>query len=130
MGGSLQRASFGSKYSILEKELLSLLLPSGLVELFELDKVDLLSDGYHLHLSQKNIPPKGLEGHKLESKGFFESVTIRDFPLRGKACFLHLRRRKWLDHDTGKIIFHEWDEVAKGTRMTKEFAAFLKGIGR
>lgn len=114
----------------MEKELLSLLLPSGLVELFELDKVSDHSDGYHLYLSQKNIAPVGLEGHKLESKGFFEPVTIRDFPLRGRACFLHLKRRKWLDHDTGKIVFHEWDEVAKGTRMTKEFAIFLKDVNR
>lgn len=106
------------------------MLPAGLVELFELDKVETLSDGYHLHLSQKNNPPQDLNGHKLESKGFFEPVTIRDFPLRGKACFLHLKRRKWLDHDTGKIVFHEWDEVAKGTRMTKEFATFLKDINR
>ena len=106
------------------------MLPAGLVELFDLDKVETLSDGYHLHLSQRNTPPKALEGHKLESKGFFEPVTIRDFPLRGKACFLHLKRRKWLDHDTGTIVFHKWDEVAKGTRMTKEFAAFLKGIDR
>jgi hypothetical protein len=111
---------------ILEKELLSLLLPSGLVELFELDKIEVLSDGYHLYLSQRNTPPIALASHKLESKGFFDSVTIRDFPLRGKACFLHLKRRKWLDHDTGNIVFHEWDEVAKGTRMTKEFADFLK----
>lgn len=110
--------------------MLSLLLPSGLVELFELEKVENLSDGYHLYLFQKNLPPDTLKGHKLESKGFFESITIRDFPLRGRACFLHLRRRKWLDHDTGQIVFHEWDEVAKGTRMTKEFAAFLKDIRR
>lgn len=119
-----------SKSLILEKELLSLLLPAGLVELFELDKVEVLPDGYHLHLSQRNVAPIALQGHKLESKGFFEPVTIRDFPLRGKACFLHLKRRKWLDHDTGEIVFHEWDEVAKGTRMTKEFAAFLKGSNR
>ena len=112
----------------MEKELLSLLLPAGLVELFSLDKVETLSDGYHLYLSQRNIPPVALKGHKLESKGFFEPVIIRDFPLRGRACFLHLQRRRWLDHDTGDIVFHEWDEVAKGTRMTKEFAAFLKSF--
>lgn len=114
----------------MEKELLSLLLPSGLVELFELEKVATQAYGYHLYLFQRNIPPSGLEGHKLESKGFFESITIRDFPLRGRACFLHLKRRKWLDHVTGQTVFYEWDEVAKGTRMTKEFAAFLKDIGR
>jgi hypothetical protein len=114
----------------LEKELLSLLLPSGLIELFDLDTVTNQTDGYHLHLSQKNIAPHAFQGHKLESKGFFAPITIRDFPLRGRACYLHLKRRKWLDHDLGKIVFHEWDEVARGTRMTKEFAAFLKAIDR
>jgi hypothetical protein len=110
----------------LDKELLSLLLPVGLVEKFDLEKVEPLSDGHHLFLSQKNVPPAWAEGHKLESKGFFDSVVIRDFPLRGKACYLHLKRRKWWDHDLGKNIYHEWFEVAEGTRLTKEFAAFLK----
>ena len=114
----------------MEKELLSLVLPSGLVEFFDLDKVNSLSDGHHLYLSQKNIAPLGLESHKLESKGFFDEITLRDFPLRGRACFLHLKRRKWLDHTSGKIVFHEWEEVAKGTRLTKEFAAFLKEFNR
>ena len=114
----------------MEKELLSLLLPSGLVEFFDLDKVNSLSDGHHLYLSQKNIAPWGLESHKLESKGFFDEITLRDFPLRGRACFLHLKRRKWMDHTSGKIVFHEWEEVAKGTRLTKEFAAFLKEFNR
>ena len=114
----------------MEKELLSLLLPDGLTELFELEKVEKKSDSYHLYLSQKNIHPQKYRGHKLESKGYFDEITLRDFPLRGKACFLHLKRRKWLDHNTGSIVFSEWEEVAYGTRLTAEFAAFLKGFNR
>tara|TARA_R110002012_G_scaffold51174_6_gene132331 strand:+ start:13677 stop:13892 length:216 start_codon:yes stop_codon:yes gene_type:complete len=31
-----------------------------------------------------------------------------------------------LNEDTNKIVSRDWELVAKGTRMTKEFAAFLK----
>jgi len=114
----------------LEQELLSLLLPAGLTEYFELTHVEKKADGYHLHLSQRNIRPMAVKDHRLESKGFYDEVTIRDFPLRGKACFLHLRRRKWWDHDTGKPVYSSWDSVAEGTRLTAEFAAFLKETHR
>jgi len=113
----------------LEKELLSLLLPDGLTELFDVDRIEKKEDQIHLYLSQKNTPPAGHEGSLL-SKGFFDEITVRDFPLRGKACFLHLKRRKWVDKSTGTVIFHDWNQVAEGTRMTTELAAFLKGFDR
>ncbi|WP_235833192.1 transposase [Arcticibacter tournemirensis] len=113
----------------LEKELLSLLLPDGLTELFDVDRIEKKEDQIHLYLSQKNTPPAGHEGSLL-SKGFFDEITVRDFPLRGKACFLHLKRRKWVDKSTGTVIFHDWNQVAEGTRMTTGLAAFLKGFDR
>jgi hypothetical protein len=66
----------------------------------------------------------------LEPNGFLDQAIIRDFPLRGKACFLHLRRRKWHDHDTGQSVCGPWSTVAGGTRLTEEFGAFLKGSDR
>lgn len=30
--------------------------------------------------------------------------------------------------DTGKVVYRNWELVAKGTRITQDFAAFLKGI--
>ncbi len=112
----------------LETELLKLLLPPDLVDQFELIRIEAMSDGSHLFLDQRNLPPEEYHGHKLESKGFLDQVIIRDFPLRGKACFLHLRRRKWYNHTTGTTIYTSWDSVAEGTRLTAEFAAFLKGF--
>ena len=107
---------------------MKLLLPSELVDQFELVRVEPMADGTHLFLDQRNIPPGEYEGHRLESKGFVDQVIIRDFPLRGKACFLHLRRRKWHDHTTGTSVYSSWGSVAEGTRLTAEFAAFLKGF--
>lgn len=114
----------------METELLKLLLPSDLLEQFEFIRIEQQTDGYHLYLDQRNRPPGEYEGHKLESKGFVDQVTLRDFPLRGKACFLHLRRRKWYDHTTGDTVYSSWDSVAEGTRLTAEFAAFLKEFNR
>jgi hypothetical protein len=111
----------------LDKELLSLLLPSSLTALFQLDRFEQQNGEIHFFLSEKNIPPVGFKDHQLLSKGFFDEATLRDFPLRGKPCFLHLKRRKWLHSESGKIVFNDWHEVAEGTRLTVEFAAFLKG---
>lgn len=55
-------------------------------------------------------------------------VAIQDFPLRDKPMFLHIRRRRWLVESSGQVISRNWTTVAKGTRMTNGFAAFLKGL--
>jgi len=77
------------------------------------------------YLSEKNIHPKEIIGQKLQSKGFFEEETVRDFLLRDKACFLKIKHRKWLNEDTGKIVYRNWELVANETRMTMEFTTFL-----
>lgn len=114
----------------METELLKLLLPTDLIAQFELIRIETMDDGYHLFLDQRNQPPQEFHSHRLESKGFVDQAILRDFPLRGKACFLHLRRRKWHDHTTGKTVYSSWDSVAEGTRLTSEFAAFLKEFNR
>jgi len=40
---------------------------------------------------------------KLTSNGFAQPLT-QAFPLRGKALFLHVRRRNWLVDSTGKVV--------------------------
>ena len=65
----------------------------------------------------------------LLSKGYFPTITLQDFPIRGHKVFLHIKRRRWLNSKTGKVLYRDWTEVAEGTRMTSEFSAFLKGIG-
>ena len=114
----------------METELLKLLLPPDLVDQFELIRIESMADGNHLFLDQRNIAPEEFRTHKLESKGFLDQAILRDFPVRGKACFLHLRRRKWHDHTTGKTVYSSWDSVAEGTKLTAEFAAFLKEFNR
>ncbi len=111
-----------------EKELAELLLPAGILRYFQVSDVVKKDKEYMIFLEELNIHPEQYKGHKLTSKGFYEPVTIQDFPLRGKACFLKVKRRRWLNEDTGQIVMRDWDIVAKGTRMTRDFAVFLKGI--
>ena len=79
-------------------------------------------------MEEKPIKPEGYGIVKLVSKGFHKVSIIQDFPIRDKAMFLHVKRRRWYSESTGKTVERDWETVAKGTRLTKEFATFLKGI--
>jgi hypothetical protein len=114
------------KKQLEEKDYLSLLLPQGLLEYFKVTSAALKDNAYHIYLEELNVHPEQFVGIKLISKGFYDEVTIQDFPLRGKACFLKIKRRKWLNEETGKNVSRDWNLVANGTRMTQEFALFLK----
>ena len=108
--------------------LIELLLPPEVFEYFDIVKVQIDEREVHVHLDEKDIKPTGFEFVKLISKGFHQASIIQDFPLRDKAMYLHVRRRRWYSESTRKTVERDWDVVAKGTRLTKDFATFLKGI--
>ncbi len=112
------------------KVLMKLILPEGLEEYFELTSHKNEGSALHLYLKELNIIPTEYSNNKLVSKGFFDEVTIQDFPIRGQSVFLHITRRRWLNEDTGKVVFRNWDLLAQGTRITKGFADFLKAFSR
>jgi hypothetical protein len=108
--------------------LVSLLLPQGILEFFELTNVTQLPSGLNIYLEEKNIIPSEYKDQKLESKGFLPEINIQDFPIRGQKVNLCIKRRRWEVKETGAIITRDWDLVRKGARMTTEFGTFLKGI--
>jgi hypothetical protein len=108
--------------------LVAFLLPDFIVSYYELTCVDKLSDVLHLYLEEKNYEVCDVAKENLLSKGFLPEITIQDFPIRDKRVFLHVKRRRWLNTNTGQIEQRNWSEVADGTRMTKEFAIFLNKI--
>ena len=115
-------------------ELLKFMLPDFLVDNFEI--VSALNSEEHLHLyfEEKSKSPKEFDSLELVSKGFLDEITIQDFPLRGKFVYLHIKRHRWTNKTNGEIVIVPIaigrQLVAKGTRMTQEFAAFLKEINR
>jgi len=107
------------------------LLPEFILENFNLSSVDKDGDTFHVRIEEKNVADNYSDKKNLLSKGFFPTITIQDFPIRGHKVFLHIKRRRWLNRaanrtKTGRVVYRDWTEVAEGTRMTSEFAAFLK----
>lgn len=111
-------------------ELLKFMLPDFLVDHFDVVSTSNSEETLHLYFEEKIQPPVEFNTLELASKGFQDEITIQDFPLRGKYVYLHIKRRRWTNKTTGEIIKRDWQLVAKGTRMTQEFAAFLKEINR
>ena len=50
--------------------------------------------------------------------GFTEERAIQDFPIRGKAVYLHVRRRKWRDTEDGSIFTYNYELTEEGSRLT------------
>lgn len=44
-----------------------------------------------IYLEEKNELPGEYSTVKVESKGFYDPVVVRDFPIRGKNLFLNIR---------------------------------------
>jgi len=83
----------------------------------------------HLYFEEKNDTTL-FKDRKVESKGFHKEIVIEDFPLRGKLVYFHIKRRRWRDIETRETLQRDWKSIGKGTRMTEDFAAFLKEINR
>jgi hypothetical protein len=113
-------------------DLYHLLLPREAGDYFEIIKIEQLEkeQRVNIYLEEKNELPEAYSKTEYESKGFHNEITVQDFPLRGNAAFLLVKRRRWRHKTTGKIIERDWHLVAEGTRITKEFAAFLKEFDR
>ena len=124
-----------TKKKVNTKDILStikLFLPEVLIEYFELTNYIQKEEQEELHFyfKEKHILPDNIKGSKLTSKGFYPESTVQDFPIRGKQVYLHITRRRWLEETTNKVVSRNWVLVAKGTRITSEFATFLKEISR
>lgn len=112
----------------MDTKLASYLLPEGILEYFYISRHTSSNEKIHFYLEEKNLPPEEYKSVVAHSKGFSPEITIEDFPLRGKSVLLHIRRRRWTLVDSGQIVKRDWNLIAKGTRITSEFASFLKGI--
>ena len=110
------------------QELIKLLLPPEIFEYFEIVNLQVTDVSINVYLDENNVFPERFTEKKLISKGFHAVSIIQDFPIRDKSLYLHVRRRRWQDEGTGKVVSRDWDTVAKGTRYTKVFAVFLKGL--
>ena len=104
-----------------------IVLPSEILDYFIVSGVE--QTATEIHISLDEVMNQELKENKhYESKGFMEAVHVTDFPIRDHKVILKIRRRRWTDLRTGKSfsVPIDLDIVAKGTRYSKEFGAFLK----
>jgi hypothetical protein len=91
----------------------------------ELGDVKAKEDYYHIVFEERFNIPDGVDITEYESQGFF-SKTIQDFPIRGRAVFLEIKRRRWRHKETGAGISRDFSFATEGSKITKELADFLK----
>lgn len=120
----------------MDKALISNFLPEGLLSHFAIIEVLALGDVsskkmfFEIHLEEHNEILGQYAKTQYESKGFTE-ITIQDFPIRGKAVYLKIKRRRWRHKERpNEIIRNDFSFVAEGSGFTKELSDFLKGTGR
>ena len=114
----------------LYKELAEIMLPEGILESFEIKDLSKTPNSYKVTLEEKNRSPKlpsEYREREVISKGF-KDITINDFPLRGRKVILLLRRRIWKIEGVKKLFKNNLSLTMQGTKLEKEFAAFLKAI--
>tara|TARA_B100000809_G_C15067332_1_gene504640 strand:- start:1033 stop:1413 length:381 start_codon:yes stop_codon:yes gene_type:complete len=118
-------------------DLSSLILPKDLLthftttELLELCDIETKEHILELHLEENNELPSGYLRSDYESKGFYPQKRIQDFPVRGKALYLCIKRRVWREKNNPSLtIKSDYSFISEGSKLTKEISDFLKGTGR
>lgn len=137
MGINFKKDSFGIKKIIetIDIKLLHQLFPSELMDYFIISDFQTLcsienkKEFWVIDFEEKNELPNGYTAIEYESKGFMESKHIQDFPLRGKAVYLRIRKRRWRHKQTGVIIKRDFSFIADGSKFTQELSDFLKDRG-
>ena len=111
-------------------------VPAGLLAHFTITTLMELGDVkekvmfFEIHLEENNEILGDYDSALYESNGFTE-VTLQDFPIRGKAVYLKIKRRRWrLKTNPNKIIRNDFHFVAEGAGFTQELSDFLKDSGR
>lgn len=110
--------------------LLAHLLPKDINENFELVDVtdELFEDSPALHLHLEETPVYRGEYQNASPNGFYKESVVTDFPMRDKVVVLHIKRRRWMDSEGKSLPPEDLPLTAKGTRISCEFAAFLKDV--
>lgn len=119
----------------MDTSFLSHFLPKGLLDHFTITSLNEIEDivskekYFEIELEENNIlyRPNAVE---YESKGFTE-ITLQDFPIRGKAVYLKVKRRRWRHKlQTNEVVRNDFSFVAVGSGFTQELSDFLKGTGK
>ena len=112
------------------KDLVNVLLPKDILEHFDLVGFDQTQGELKIHLEEKNITPHKYKNEHIRANGFVPEVEIKDFPIRTNFVTLCVKRRRWLLVKENKKVMNDFAIKSPGTRLSTEFADFLKELSR
>jgi len=111
------------------KALLSVFFPEEIILHFSITKVEEKKEYIRIRFEElpELIPAEMDQPKDIALDGFCNPLELQSFPLKGKAVYLNLFRRRWKykgerQHYSNAYAFH-----AEGVKATSEFASFLKG---
>ena len=123
----------------MNESLLSLFLPDGLLDYFDIVDYqtnsrdqELFTKDLTIFLVEKAIVPEEYADVSTIASGFMEAREINDYPIRDMLVKLNIKRRRWEVMIDGKKkkVSRDWNLVLEGTRMSADYSAFLKEISR
>ena len=103
------------------QNLVKLLLPAELFDYFVITRLVVEDRAVTVFLDELDIKPTFYSDQKLTSKGFHAESIIQDFPIRNKAVFLHIRRRRWLIESTGEVVSRDWESGVVERPLNRSF---------
>jgi len=109
--------------------LAQLILPSEILTNFEVVRVEEEASLIRIYLDE-SVKVDYKENPEIESKGFCEAVTIRDFPIRDKGVDLIARRRKWYDKQNNRYFSDSYELKAEGTLLQGVCGFFKRSVWR
>lgn len=123
----------------IDHTLLSLFLPAGILEYFDIIDFKTTSRGNKvysqnliLYLEEKKLIPEEYSDHTIKACGFLPVREIEDYPIRDMLVKLNIKRRRWEIIKDGKKqkVSRNWNLVSQGIRMSEDYSSFLKEISR
>ena len=86
-------------------DLLRTILPDVLIDNFDVVNFEKTDTRFDIWLDEKKVQLREDKFNpSIISHGFGDYHAIQDFPIRGRATWLHVRKRKWLDKESGEIF--------------------------
>jgi hypothetical protein len=113
-------------------ELINALFPKELRRYFSLVSFELheatknTEQRYVITFEEKNELPEGFSFSDYETKDFYRSKLIQDFPLRGVPVFFSIKRRRWRHKTLSTIISRDFTFIAHSSKFTQDLSDFLK----
>jgi hypothetical protein len=113
-------------------ELINALFPKELRRYFNLVSFELqeatknAEQRYVITFEEKNELPESFSFSDYETKDFYRSKLIQDFPLRGIPVYFSIKRRRWRHKTSSTIISRDFTFIAHSSKFTQDLSDFLK----